>query len=232
MRKRTILYVKMYPENNQIIYSGIIFAEFVEFLPKGIENLIIISGDCSTAVLGTRDERCFTLLEGREQLQRLAMEDIYSFGDFCFVDYASPDDLCTLSEGQITELLYMGHMYKPLENPFFDQIQNRFAYISHDDGFFCKLYCREFNDFFSILLSKIAFHAKIPEVVDSKKLKDELFQLAISGILIDLDDMYQRDKCSIVRVYTVGEHLDMDNILNDVQGVKGAATQVDEFVLQ
>ncbi|MCL2248446.1 MAG: hypothetical protein FWC13_04185 [Oscillospiraceae bacterium] len=127
MKKRTILYVKTWPENNQIIYSGITFAEFIGFLPKCVENLMIISGECDAITLDTKHERCFNLFEGQEQVQRLAMEHIYSFGDFCFVDYASPDDLRTLGEGQIAELLYMGHMHKPLENPFFDQIQMIFV---------------------------------------------------------------------------------------------------------
>ena len=155
MKQRTILYVYADREKHVFINSGITFSEFVNGLSKPLENLLSISPKTDMISLVSDYARGFEVFEGNKQIQALLSENIYELGDFCFVDFHKMDGIQQLSEEQIAELLYLGHLFRPLKSPFFPALQNRFAYLAHDDGFFCKLYCRDEQDFAHVLAVKI-----------------------------------------------------------------------------
>ena len=129
---------------------------------------------------------------------------------------------------EIAELLYLGHMFKPVNNPFFDKIQNRFAYLVHDDGWFCRLYCREYTDFQEIIANKI-----VGEVSTSKRrkiypiseeIKQQLMNIAENGLLIDFNNMLRFSNSIEIPIYSIGKFLDMDEMYNDLQRHTSRAT--------
>jgi hypothetical protein len=138
-KSRMQIYVNAALEENKAIYTGITFAEFIKYLPSPIENLMLLMGGSSVLFVETESERGLELFEGRELVDKLTRENLYSLGNFCFTDYAHLGGTKYLSEEQIAELLYLSHMFKPLKLPFFEPLQNRFAYLAHDDGWYCKL---------------------------------------------------------------------------------------------
>lgn len=216
---RTKIYAKVTPKNHEIVYSGIEFIEFIKFLSPPIENLILIKGD----YWGNKQDHNFELLEGQEQIEKLSEENIYNFGDFCFVDYLKSGDTAGLSDQQIAELLYIAHIGKPLDSPFFTSLQNRFVYLAHDDGWYCKLFCRRLDNFITVLCGKITNDMgwPVPDFIQS-----QLLQLATQGILIDLEELHNKKGRFDLKIYTVGEHVDMDYILNNFQKLKETATKV------
>ncbi|MCL2677695.1 MAG: hypothetical protein FWE85_01420 [Clostridiales bacterium] len=227
-KTRTKIYVKIFPGKNEVIYSGIDFAEFVKYLPQPIKNLMLITGGSNVILSESRFERGLKLFEGYEFIEKLAKENIYNLGEFCFVDYAMPHQTSELSEEQIAELLYLGHMSKPLHTPFFEALQNDFAYLAHDDGWYCKIYCRNLYDFISVLCKKIMLHAsnkKAHEISDD--VKERMLQLAMDGILVDLDELSQKD--DTVNIYSIGTHLDMDVLVNNCHEIKLRASQVNQL---
>lgn len=225
-KPRTKIYVKITPERNEIVYSGIEFAEFIKYLPQPIENLMIITGGSNVVLLDTKFERGLEQFEGHELVEALARENVHNFGNFCFVDYISSGKASDLNEEQIAELLYLGHMFKPLDSPFFEPLQNRFVYLAHDDGWYCKLYCREISDFLSVLCGKLTSNMKkvVPSIPDM--ISEQLIRLATSGILIDLDETSQSKEGTDIGIYTIGECLDMDCFLNDFQKLKDNASKI------
>jgi len=224
-KQRVIVYIKTNPKKNEIVYSGIEFAEFIRYLQQPIENLMIITGGCGCISGSTKYERGLELFEGYELVQKLTEKSDHIFGDFCFVDYSSPKNTEKLSEEQIAELLYLGHVFKSLHSPFFEALQNRFAYLAHDDGWYCKLYCKDLNDFIPVLCNKITSSIDVAEGI-TDVIGEELFQLTTKGILFDLDKLcYKEGKISL-EVYLVGEFLNMDTILNNLQKVKEKASKI------
>lgn len=174
IKPRRILYIKITPEEKQIIYSGIEFFEFVKYLSSSISNLLLIKGN----YYGTRYMHNFELLEGKELIDKLAEVNIAAFGDFCFVDYAMPHMIAKLNDQQIAEILFMAHMRKPIKSPFFEELKNRFAYLAHDDGWYCKLYCQNVCEFTHVLYGKIVDSLNIPVMCYSKDMEKHLLQLA------------------------------------------------------
>jgi len=221
-KERTKIYVKVTPERSEIICSGITFAEFIKHLPTPIENLLLIKCD----YWGNQQKHGFEVLEGQENVEKLIVEDI-SHGDFCFVDYTSPQAVNELHKKQIAELLYLGHVFEPLDTPFFEALHNNFIYLSHDDGWYCKLYCKNISDFATVLCNKIA--AIIPTETGglvSDSVKEKILQLATNGILIDLDEILQD---GMITLYSIGEHSDIDGMLNNWQQMKSSASKVSQL---
>ena len=220
------IYVKAFPENNELIYTGIEFAEFMRFLTQPIENIMIITGGCVCIGIDTRFERKLELFEGPALVEKLTQENVHSFGNFCFVDYVSPDKTSQISEQQIAELLYMGFMFQPLHSPFFEPLQNRFAYLAHDDGWFCRLYCRSLCDFMTVLCKKIISPKPVQNIAEpTEQIKESMLELATDGLLIDLGELSCKSHSAEVKLYTVGEYSDMDEILNYFQNIKDSASR-------
>jgi hypothetical protein len=225
-KKRRKIYIKITPERNKIVYSGIEFAEFMRYLQQPIENLLLMKGD----YCGNRYEHNFELIEGYEYVEEFTKENVYNYGNFCFVDYISADNIAMLSDNQIAELLYLSHMFKPLASPFFKTMQNRFAYLAHDDGWYCKLYCTRLDDFADVLCAKIKegletlYKEELCQF--SQKVGEQLLELAENGLLIDLDETYRKKSGVEVKLYIVGECLNMDEILNDIKRLKDDAFEV------
>lgn len=218
------IYVKANATDSSVVFSGITFAEFEKYLVKPIDNIMSLSGGSSCISWQTEFERRLELFEGRELVKSLTRENLYALGDFCFVDYGKPSAPQELSEQQIAELLYLGHMIKPLHSPFFEPLENRFAYLAHDDGWYCKLYCRDVSEFLPVLCRKIAAGKKTPFSADAQQ---GLRQIAENGLLIDLKE----DSGPMVKVYTVGEYENMDDVLNDWENIKANAEKTNMLTL-
>ena len=192
MKQRTILYVYADRENHVFINSGITFSEFVNGLSKPLDNMTLISPKNDVISLVSDYERGFEVFKGNEQILALLSENIYALGDFCFVDFHDADGMEHLSEEQVAELLYLGHLFRPLKSPFFPALQNRFAYLAHDDGFFCKLYCRDEQDFAHVLAVKIMSYINSVKKCNlhhfDPSVQQSLMDIAADGMLIDLSE--------------------------------------------
>lgn len=217
------MYIKISPEEKEIIYTGIEFAEFIKYLSKPIKNLLLLKGD----YFGNRREANFELLEGQEIVKKLANEDVHNFGDFCFVDYGSAEKVNGISAEQIAELLYLGHMFKPLRSPFFELLNNNFAYLTHDDGWYCKLYCQNLCDFITVICNKITAHASLKSICEpSSSMKESILHLATNGLFIDLEESSCNSGGLEAKIYIIGSYSDMDTVLNNYQKLKESATQI------
>ena len=223
MRKpRTKIYTKVTPEEKRIVYSGIDFFEFSMYLPNPIENLLLLKGD----YLGNKCIHNFELLEGTEEIAKLEKEDIYSYGDFVFLDYNATNSVAALSKQQIAEMLYLAHMSTTMQSPFFELLQNRFFYIAHDDGSYCKLYCQNLSDYFTVLNSKISRIIRIPEPNYLGIINNQWQKISESGILIDLDEIKHKNGGIDVKIYSIGEYSNMDLIFNNIHKIKDIAGEV------
>ena len=221
----TNIYANLSPERNEAVFSGIKFADFIECTLIPIENILLLS----PIDIGEKYCHNFELIEGKDNIAKLKLENIYRYGNFNFVDYANNALVNSLSKEQVAELLYLAHMYEPLKTPFFDKLQNNYAYLSHDDGWYCKLYCKEWQASTSILLNKLlkciqqTFCDKVHSLPDS--LTEKITELSTRGLLIQLDIEKQKNKpgqenkCAAIKLYEVGEYENMDKLFNNLKNI-------------
>ena len=224
------LYIHFLPQTKEFIYSGIKFIEFNKYLPHPLNNLILLKGD----FLGNRYEHHFELLEGKECIEILSKENIYDYGDFCFVDYVDSNAISKLTNEQIAELLYMAHTHVPLECPFLNSIKNQFVYLAHDDGFYCKLYSYNPNDFATIIFRKIeaiAYKKYKKDIIEpTESIKNKFLDLCTTGILLDLDEIFYSNIDFRIKLYSMGIHSNIDYILNNQKALKQKAISINELV--
>jgi hypothetical protein len=215
---RDIFYINAFPNENMAVWYGMQFEEFAKYAPSEINQLLIVkspyySNDFSRA----------TGLEvvGKDAIKSLLSENIYNFGNFCWVDYDQRENIEKLEPPEIAELLYLGHMFKPIGSPFFEKIKNRYAYLAHDDGWFCKLYCRNYSDIQEVIANKI-----IGTVSTNKRrriypftedLKAKLIELSEDGLLVDFSKTLRQEKTIEIPIHCIGKFLDMDMMYNDLE---------------
>jgi len=226
------MYSYIYVASNsesEITYSGIKFHEFYKYVEPKIENMALLKGD----YLGKKCVNNFELLEGREQIDEFAeeMRKIPNIlGDFNFLDYHNAEAIARLSDEEIKDILFLSHMWHPSANLFFEVLQNRFVYLSHDDDWYCKLYCRNPCEFVQIMLGKIASWAKLPIPSCSSVIIGQLLQLIASGVFIDLEEMNCDKKGADVRIYTIGEYSNIDDVFCNLKNTMNNAIQINNLL--
>lgn len=229
---KKLLYINTNVQNNEYIYTGIPLNSFFSYLNYSIHNLLLIKGN----YIGNGYKKNFELIEGDEAIQLLTQSDFYDYGDLCFVDYCDKKRVEQLSDEEIAELLYLGHMYKPLKSPFFEVLENRIVYLSHDNDFFCKLYCKDMMIFFHIVMEHIKsimqeLYGRFDLNVH-KDLKEWLIDFSEKGLLIDFSDIQYTQSKLQLKIYVIGKQSDMDMIFNNCSLLKQTAVQIRQVSIQ
>jgi hypothetical protein len=65
----------------------------------------------------------------------LAAENIYSWGNFVWADYAGAK-FPSINNEEVAELLFFSHKAKPLHRIALPNLSNRFLSYVHDDGWY------------------------------------------------------------------------------------------------
>lgn len=225
-----VIYINANAEKQEYIYTGIKFKEFIECLQNPLENIILLKAN----YMGNNFQKNFELVEGYEYINELANENIYSWGDFCFVDYSQKGNVNDMTDKEISELLYLSHMHYPLDTPFFKSLGNNFIYLSHDDGFYCKLYCKNREYFSNIFANKILkctedkFSCSMEDI--DTRIKDLLLDMAEGGMLIDINELKNCDNKKTLSIYIIGKYFDMDEIFNNYKTLKNDAIKIVNLV--
>jgi len=222
------LYAKITPERCEGVFSGITFKDFINYVPNPIENILLLE----KIYISTKQHRKFELFEGGHDIAKLMLENIYSYGDFCFVDYADPNLPNHLTDEQIAELLYLRHMFKPLKSPFFEVLKNNFAYLSHDDGWYCKIYCKEQSVLSMLLANKIKSVLENDFKISVNAIPDNLIncfqELSLKGLLLEIRHETQRLNSTEIRAYNIGEHENIDDLFNNIDLKQLSASLVEK----
>lgn len=205
--KRHLIYICGNLSKKELVYTGIDFHDFITGIKQPIHNLILLKGEYSKGLWC--DKYNFELIVGAENIKKFSNEDIYQFGDFGFVDYLEDDAPNKLSAQEVAELLYLSHVHRPVNSPFFDVLSNRFVYIAHDDGFYCKLICKDVLDFVDVIANKIQ---KVAPICISTGIElNEFFLSSVEqGMFFDLDEIQVKSSGFQFPVYLIGRIDNMD----------------------
>ncbi len=223
---RDLIYVHLNQTDQYVISCGIEFAEFATVFSDSLNHLLLLKHGFDDAEFNMH-----TLLEycPEDQISKLAAENVYSYGDFCWIDFLEEDVLNELSGQEMAELLYLAHHKHHLKIPFYNKLGNRFVYLAHDDGWFNKIYYRSFKDFF-LLLSEV-ISSKLGDLKPEKSLlglrkkrnytpvnKEILLSLTPfikEGICISLRDAdVQRTRVEIP-IWVIGDFDNMDDMYEE-----------------
>jgi hypothetical protein len=144
---RNYLYLWHQPESKRLISSGIEFRDFIPELTT-ISGLVLVRHQYDEALLDPASG--FEYVQA-DDLPRLAADDVYGYGDFCWADIGRDVELAGLSDQAIAELAFFGHMLRPFREVEIPGLDNRFLYYGHDDGWYARIFYHEWEPLGSIL---------------------------------------------------------------------------------
>jgi len=218
-RIRDVFYINANFEENYFVYYGMEFKEFIRYNPVNMENILITDGDYIANDFN--NSWLLYTTRGKEELLELSKEDIYNLGNFHWIDYDNESNLnnCTLEER--AEVLYLSHFFKPLKSPFLSRINNNYFYLSHDDGWRCKLYCKDMLAFKDIIANKIidsfATNKRRKIYPISESIKNEILELTKKGLLIDFSCIHKESDSISINFYAIGPYENMDEMYNNLE---------------
>ena len=225
---RDLIYVHIHPDDHFVMSYGIEFHDFVNSLPQPLQHVLMLKHQFDNG-----DFNMHTLLDyvHQDDLKKLIKDDVYSYGDFCWIDFDDSEGLNELSGEEIAELLYLGHIKKHLNLPFYKKMNNQYVYLSHDDGWFNKTYYRDFDDFYTMLGNVIAIKMdsfkgekvffglrkgkNYPSV--PKEVISFLIQKMNEGIAISLEKAVQTRAKIEIPIWVVGDFYNMDEMYEDYE---------------
>ena len=216
---RDVFYINANNNENFCIHYGMEFKEFIKYCPTSIENILVTDGDYITNNFNYN--WFLETANGENEILELSKEDIYGLGDFHWIDYNNEESLNSCTPEEKAEILYLSHFGEPLKSPFFNRINNNFVYLAHDDGWFCKLYCKDMLVFKDIIANKIidSFSTNKRRKIYpmEEEIKNEIFQLINKGLLIDFSNIYKYERSISVDYYVIGNYTDMDDMYNNLE---------------
>ncbi|WP_083711484.1 hypothetical protein [Domibacillus epiphyticus] len=223
---KELIYIHLHPINQYVVSYGIEFQEFMKAIPETPPHLLLLKHkfDESDFNMHTR----FDYIEP-EGLKSLLREDVGEYGDFCWIDFEDTDGLNELDGQEIAELLYLAHSKEHLRRPFYSKLNNRYAYLSHDDEWFNKTFYRHMPDFYrvigKVISQKLGFFRSERSFFALKKgsafppIPPDMISLVSGGmkegIVISLAKTEQSRLKVEVPLWIVGDHSSMDDVFDE-----------------
>lgn len=222
---RDIVYINGHVNKKCFITYGIEFKEFYHSLPTPLANILLLKHGFEDSDYHYQTHMDYV---EEEQIHLLAEDNVYNYGDFCWIDFEDISSLDLLEPQDIAALLYLGHLKKPLNSPFNNKLGNQFVYLAHDDGFYNKIYFRDVYDMKHILSRIIPLKMSAIKqkrfVFRRKKLEYPILPLVLAntlltltndGLFIDFEHMVQSRRDIKIPLYTIGDFDDMNEMYND-----------------
>ncbi|TCN01328.1 hypothetical protein EV294_101782 [Paenibacillus sp. BK033] len=223
MKSKDIIYM-IYNEDEQSVTSmGIEFTDFINCFTFELNYILLLASGYAGEDFHSGVGLEFVT---SENLNDLYNENVYSYGDFCWVDFNTVSALDNLVPQEKAELLYLSHYKQPLASPFFDKLDNKIVYLAHDDGWFNKIFYKDINNYIEVLRHLISFRLKsYKKNVRSLNVDvaEELAQMARDGILIDLYKLIKSRNGVEIPFNVIGKVYDFDDVYTNMERYKAKA---------
>lgn len=221
---RDIIYILVNTRDHYIISNGITFQEFNQSLTKPLANLLLLKHKYQETEFHLETQLDYIL---KDQVEQMIRKGVHKFGEFCWVDFEDVFSLDTIEGEELAELLYLGHMKKHLSLPFFQKLNNRFAYLTAEDGWFNKIYFRYWTDFYEslggILSAKLSDVKLDKSIIGFRKKKifppvdrnvlHQLNAVLTEGLVFSFYHFNQARSQIEIPFWVVGDYYDMDEMM-------------------
>ena len=208
MKNKWFAYIKIFEDENCVQSSGITFNTFYNGICNKPHNILILKGYPDDAIMSKKLGLEFI---PAEKVETFINDDVYNYGDFSWVDFENAEQLDELSDDKLAELLFFSHKAKPLKSNKIDGLGNKYAYYSHDDDWFVRVFVNDVKEYLSVIKYKILTELKgrkryIAPIPDD--ISKQIYDLAREGVVVDFEDSYTTG----VRLYKIGSVNNMDTI--------------------
>lgn len=225
---RDVIYIHLNEKERFVLSYGIEFKEFLYFLSESIPSILLLDHQFDDG-----EFHLHTMFEyvPKHKLAKLAKDDVYGYGNFSWIDFEEEEALDVLGGQTIAELLYLAHKRDHLRAPFYQQLNNQFAYIAHDDGWFNKTYYRNLDLFYQMLagvISNKVHYIKSDKVlfgIKKKRVYQPLSDQTIlylknymkEGMVLSIQKIIQNRARLEIPIWVIGDFANMDSMYEDYE---------------
>ncbi len=142
------VYIVVNSRDRYVLSSGYDFADFTHCLQEPLNNLLLLKHHYQNPAFHYVTQMDYI---PKESVNDLLQSETYKTGHFCWVDFEDIFNLDTLEGQELAELLFLGHTKRHLTPPFYQELNNQFAYLTDQDGVLNRTYYKNWNDFYTIL---------------------------------------------------------------------------------
>ena len=182
-------YIYIDETDGYVFSTGMDFKTFAAALRGKARGLLLLKGFPRDAVYDRHTS--FEYVPPKETANFIQEEDVYDYGDFCWVDFSESKDIAKLTDEEIAALLFAAHLKRPLGSPFFDSIGNQYLYLCHDDDYWVKVYMQDIKKYKLVIEQKIrnCFMGKKRSLAPiPSDIIDDLFDFFKSGAVFDFEN--------------------------------------------
>lgn len=211
MKLRDFYYININREKNEVFSCGAQFSEFIEFVFLKPINILLLKG-CFYA--GKWHDTGFEYVDS-ENMNKLIEDNVYNYGDFCWVDFNDKNSIDAITPIELSELLYISHRFIPLHTPFFNRLNNNYVYLAHDDDYWTRIYMKNIQDYKKVIEGKIlkALKGRKKQITSlPQDIIELIFDGAKEGILFDFPNICFCEGRTGVRIYKIGEYYNYNQI--------------------
>ena len=225
---RDVVYIHLNEKERFVLSYGIEFREFYRILADTLSSILLLKHQYEDGEFHIHTQFEYV---PNNKLAHLSREDVYGYGDFVWVDFDETETLDILEGQTIAELLYLGHKLEALRKPFFQQLNNQYAYLAHDDGWFNKIYYKNMDSFYR-LFSEVLAHKvtdlKLEKVLLGMKKKRlypplpqeivvELKRYMREGVVLSIERAYQTRLKLEIPIWVLGDFDNMDDMYEEYE---------------
>ncbi|KRK99172.1 hypothetical protein FD04_GL002356 [Secundilactobacillus odoratitofui DSM 19909 = JCM 15043] len=150
------IYINWEQVNNLVISYGITPADFVNGVADVPQRIVLIDGQLEGNQINNHTR--FPTVTGQSSVRAFLLGKTQTPKKW--LDFHENDDLDLLMPSEIAELLYMAHMGTHYHLPLYSKLQNKYAYLSVNDGF-SKVYYRDMRTFNHVLDISLKRHLRL-----------------------------------------------------------------------
>lgn len=161
---RDYLYVWHEPQARRVVASGVEFRDVVPGL-LNTGGIVLLRHQFDEASFEPRNRLEFV---PAENLTRLAADDVYGYGDFCWADFGRGVSLADLEDSAVAALTFFAHAARPLGDVPVPGLSNRLLCHAHDDGWYTRFFYTRWDAIGSLLEELLARLLDEPQVMATR----------------------------------------------------------------
>ncbi|USS88766.1 hypothetical protein [Fructilactobacillus cliffordii] len=178
---------------------GITAADFINGVSEIPHSILLLNDDFERSNRYNSHAK-FPLVVGRNQVREYILGEQGLENNNKWINYQTEDGIDSLTDGEIADLLYLGHMGIPTyrRTPFLGKLRNQIVYVGGNNGF-KRIYFLDFAEQDHILALSIKRHLRefrnskriiarpLPIKDLNQSILDQLLHLSRRGMILAFD---------------------------------------------
>lgn len=228
--KREFIYLHIQEAEHFVVSFGIDFYSFMRAVNEPPQNLLLMDHPFMDVEYDMHTQFNYISFPAYKKYFK---ENGKEYNQLIWMDFEDIDGLEELAPWELAEILYVRHSFNHLRPPFYNKMNNRYVYLSLEDGYYNKIYYRYWKDFYQLVGNLIPDSMELNRIernwLGTKKrieypsvppsLVKQLTPMFNEGAIISVDKIIQNRANIEIPIWAVGDYRDEDDLKDDLKTI-------------